>query len=324
MSKNQLKKLKRRREWEDDREGRKQRRKEKRQQQKERRRQSAPDGPRPKKPPKGPKKQRAVHVPLTILIDCGFDELMTEKERISLGSQITRAYSENGHAPFRPQLAVSSFDGHLKERFESVLAGHYRSWRGAHFRSEDDFVAVAAESKRWMADPNTGGRPAGALTHSKELPDDQSRSESPTDAADDGEEGETVYLTSESPNTLRSLKPHGTYIIGGLVDRNRHKGLCYKRATERSVKTAKLPIADYMDLAGRLVLATNHVSEILLAWLETGDWGQALEKVMPKRKGAVLKGEKEQEVAVDPPREVKRNKELDTSHTGNLDDVETA
>ena len=58
---------------------------------------------------------------------------------------------------------------------------------------------------------------------------------------------------------------------------------------ERRVKTAKLPIGDYMQMASRFVLATNHVVEIMLRWLELGDWGKAFLQVMPKRKGGILK-----------------------------------
>jgi tRNA (guanine9-N1)-methyltransferase len=43
-------------------------------------------------------------------------------------------------------------------------------------------------------------------------------------------------------------------------------------------------------MSSRFVLATNHVVEILLAWLECGDWAKAFEKAVPKRKGGVLRG----------------------------------
>ena len=99
-----------------------------------------------------------------------------------------------------------------------------------------------------------------------------------------------VYLTSDSPNILDVLSPYTTYIIGGIVDKNRHKGLCYKRACSRGIPTAKLPIGEYMIIQSRTVLATNHVMEIMLRWLEDGDWGKAFMKVIPKRKEARLKG----------------------------------
>lgn len=79
-------------------------------------------------------------------------------------------------------------------------------------------------------------------------------------------------------------------MIGGLVDRNREKNLCQRRAEERGIRTAKLPIGEYLQMSSRKVLATNHVVEIMSKWLETGDWAQAFMAVIPKRKGGELKG----------------------------------
>ncbi|KAK5396728.1 tRNA (guanine(9)-N(1))-methyltransferase, partial [Exophiala xenobiotica] len=46
-----------------------------------------------------------------------------------------------------------------------------------------------------------------------------------------------------------------------------------------------------MDMQSRKVLTTNHVVEIMIRWLECGDWGEAFMKVIPKRKGGKLRGE---------------------------------
>jgi tRNA (guanine9-N1)-methyltransferase len=290
MSKNQRKKLLKKQEWEAKRDDRKAIRKEKTLAKRERkrvaRRQQHSETEENLEPPHVPplKKvppNRPMQLPVTILIDCDFDDLMRDNERISLAAQITRSYSDNKNSLFRSHLAICSFNGHLRERFENVLS-HYKGWRGVRFL-ECDFVRAAEEAKVWMSDPEHGGKLAGTFA--------------PLDQRDEGgrrlllDEGEVVYLSSEATDTLTELKPYSTYIIGGLVDKNREKGICYKRATARGVKTAKLPIGDYLQMSSRKVLATNHVNEIMIKWLECGDWGEAFMKVIPKRKGGKLKGQ---------------------------------
>lgn len=48
-----------------------------------------------------------------------------------------------------------------------------------------------------------------------------------------------------------------------------------------------------MTMQSRSVLATNHVVEIMLKWLDTADWGEAFLSVIPKRKEAKLRVQKE-------------------------------
>ncbi|KAL9114109.1 MAG: hypothetical protein Q9227_001881 [Pyrenula ochraceoflavens] len=293
LSKNQRKKLKRREEWEARRPERKQIRKQKAAEKKQRQRLNreqalAEGGQAPDGSTHGRSQTPRAVLPVTFLIDCGFDDLMIDKELISLASQITRAYSDNSHAPYQAHLMVSSFGGKLKDRFETVLSNHHRNWKGFEFEN-DNFVAASKLAATAMANKKyrlKEGTPNAAF--SRELENLKDCSEP---------EGEVVYLTSESPNTLQELKPYSTYIIGGLVDKNRHKGLCYKAACDHGVKTARLPISDFMDMQSRFVLATNHVIEIMLRWLEYGDWGEAFLKVMPKRKGGSLKQRDEQSKA---------------------------
>ena len=295
LSKNQLKKLKRQQEWEASRDFRKAKRKEKIQGKKERKRAAFEEAAsaavvansangdetyeNSNEEPKGVPRHRAVQIPVTFVLDCDFDDLMLDKERISLAAQLTRCYSDNHKAPFKAHLAMCSFGGKLKDRFENVLSGHHHSWKGVKFL-DGDFVEAADQAKEWMKGDAWGkldGMFAAEYQHEESA------------MAEDTESAEVVYLTSDSPHTLTELRPYSTYIIGGIVDRNRHKGICYKRATDRGIKTAKLPISDYMQMTSRFVLATNHVAEIMLRWLELGNWGEAFLRVVPKRKGGVLK-----------------------------------
>ncbi|KAL8735587.1 MAG: hypothetical protein Q9166_000756 [cf. Caloplaca sp. 2 TL-2023] len=291
MSKNKLKKLLRDQKWAAGREKRKELRKIKAKEKKEMKR-AARDIHPPEEsthekrkasvepesqPAKKPRHQKSLRLPVSFVIDCDFDDLMRDGERTSLASQLTRSYSENQKAPFRPHLFVSSFGGLLKQRFDTVLSSNHLSWKGVQFL-EGDFEAAASQAGQIMQ-IDQRAQLAGAFQKDRTTQEIEGALTS----------GEVVYLTSDSPETLTELKPYSTYIIGGLVDKNRHKGICYKRAKDRGVKTGKLPIGDYMKMASRFVLATNHVVEIMLRWLEVGDWGKAFIEVIPQRKGGVLK-----------------------------------
>ncbi|GAB4820864.1 hypothetical protein N2152v2_007910 [Parachlorella kessleri] len=96
--------------------------------------------------------------------------------------------------------------------------------------------------------------------------------------------GQLVYLTADSPDEITELDPAKAYIIGGLVDRNRYKGLCYQKAQEQGIATARLPIGEFMKLASSQVMTTNHVVDIILRWLELRDWEAAFNAVIPTRK----------------------------------------
>ncbi|KAH3941343.1 tRNA methyltransferase [Parastagonospora nodorum] len=300
ISKNQLKKKRRLEQWEAGREDRKVKRKEKAKERKERKRETWKEqntdengNVLPMPPSRLPRHFSGfgAQVPITIIFDCDFEDLMYDAELKSLGLQITRCYSDNRKAKYKTHLALSSFGGKMKERFDGILAKQYTNWKGFRF-FEEDFVAVAEKAKEWMVAPNDD-EDIGALRR----PSEGSAEGKEPQAGDADEEGEIVYLSAESDNVLTHLKPNSTYIIGGLVDKNRHKGICHKRAVNRNIKTAKLPIGEYLEMRDRKVLVTNHVLEILLKWMEYDDWGKAFMEVMPKRKGFKLREDGEREEA---------------------------
>ncbi|KAL2524136.1 tRNA (guanine-N1-)-methyltrnsferase [Abeliophyllum distichum] len=93
-----------------------------------------------------------------------------------------------------------------------------------------------------------------------------------------------VYLTADSENVLNELDPKAIYIIGGLVDRNRWKGITMRKAEEQGIQTAKLPIGDYLKMSSSQVLTVNQVVEIILKFLEAKDWKDSFFQVIPQRK----------------------------------------
>lgn len=100
-----------------------------------------------------------------------------------------------------------------------------------------------------------------------------------------------VYLTSDSDNTITDLDNSKIYVIGGIVDRNRLKGVAMNRAIGLGVATAKLPLDEHLaKMPATRVLTCNHVFDILLKYREYGnDWAKALQEVLPSRKDAEFK-----------------------------------
>ncbi|KAL6266941.1 hypothetical protein P5V15_000026 [Pogonomyrmex californicus] len=95
-----------------------------------------------------------------------------------------------------------------------------------------------------------------------------------------------IYLTSESKNVIDRLEHDCTYVIGGLVDHNAHKGMCHKLAIEAGVRHGRLPLDKFLQMKARKVLTIDHVFEILLRISEGNTWQEAFLKVLPERKNA--------------------------------------
>jgi tRNA (guanine9-N1)-methyltransferase len=93
-----------------------------------------------------------------------------------------------------------------------------------------------------------------------------------------------VYLTADSPNRIGTLEEGHYYIIGGIVDHNRYKGLCLDKAEALGIQHGHLPISEYIQLASRRILTVNQVVEIMLKYVEHQDWKKAFLECIPPRK----------------------------------------
>uniref|UniRef100_A0A3B4H527 tRNA methyltransferase 10 homolog B n=1 Tax=Pundamilia nyererei TaxID=303518 RepID=A0A3B4H527_9CICH len=103
-----------------------------------------------------------------------------------------------------------------------------------------------------------------------------------------------VYLTPDAEEALESVDADKVYVLGGLVDESIQKKLSLSRAGELSVRTARLPIDEYMVKKDNVknfhskILAVNQVFDILLTFCDTGSWMEALQTWFPPGKGYVV------------------------------------
>ena len=109
---------------------------------------------------------------------------------------------------------------------------------------------------------------------------------SPKEYQDEYAGRDVVYLTADSDTVLDALSPDAVYVIGGIVDRNRHKGLCVGKAKNQGIRTARLPLERV--LGATKVLTVNQVySALLEMWGGDGD-GVKVASVVPQRRLAHL------------------------------------
>lgn len=104
-----------------------------------------------------------------------------------------------------------------------------------------------------------------------------------------------VYLTPDSEHALEDVALNKVYILGGLVDESVQKKVTFQKAWEYSVKTARLPIQEYMVRCQNgknyhsEILAINQVFDVLATYFETHSWPEALKKGVSSGKGYVVR-----------------------------------
>ena len=194
-----------------------------------------------------------------ICLDLAFESRMTAKEIASLASQIRYCYSYNKNSQHPSLWAATSLNGTTLDHLEKETG--FNEWPNRAF--------------------------VGTPLSLEEYYDKESD--------EDYVKNNVVYLTSDSENTITTLDTEKVYVIGGIVDRNRLKRAAIDRAELLGVQTAKLPLDEHLKkMPATRVLTCNHVFDILLKWKEhDGDWGKALQEVLPTRKEAEFKDQKQ-------------------------------
>ncbi|KAG6334863.1 hypothetical protein ID866_4223 [Astraeus odoratus] len=225
-----------------------------------------------------------------LLVDLGFDELMTDKEINSLTSQLAYSYSANRRASCAfASLLFTSLNGRTKQRLDAMNDAGYRRWSNTEWW-EHGYEHI------WM--PALASQQTDGIT-------------SPTPTDTDSLRESVVYFTADSEHEILELKEGETYVIGGICDHNRYKNLCLNKANASHIRHARLPIGRYIALATRKVLTVNQVVEILLKWLETRNWEEAFWAVIPKRKFQGIERVNGKDDGSDDDDEVKNTGELD-------------
>lgn len=199
---------------------------------------------------------------IKVVIDMDFESYMSHSEIRKSVQQVGRIYSANRRCPNPFQLYVCSLKGKMKDMCTKTNTG-FSNW---------DINCSEEDYEKWL----------------QEIQDNQY------------DKNRIVYLTGDSDNTLPSIDEllkeddnnktkYSVFVLGGLVDHNRHKNLCQSRASQRGIATARLPIQEYMKLNQRTILSTVTVFEILIEALAMQKpWPEALRGAMPKRKIAEI------------------------------------
>lgn len=230
-----------------------------------------------------------------------------------MAAQLSYCYSANRKTHEPLPLLLASFNGRLRERYESVGDQQHKLWKGVEWWEDDytrlwkgppsqDTIAGAGEdTAASKVEMKEGATPSETSTATGATPASAASTSTVTDPITYGllsgqprstsDQSKVVYLTGDSPNVLGELEPGTTYILGGIVDRNRYKSLCLNKAIEHGIAHAQLPIGEFLpEMTTRKVLTVNQVFEIMVCWVKERArggkeaWGTALREVMPTRK----------------------------------------
>ena len=192
---------------------------------------------------------------MKVVIDCDFEHLMNEQGNKSMVRQIVDLYSINkiSSNPFRVILY-----GVGKQIKEGLEKSDYKNWIGIEIYFKEDYPSFDKFIEEIL------------YKDDKRNLDDIKK--------------DVYYLSADSENNIENIDSNATYIIGGIVDRNKYKGLSLNKAKKLGINHGKFPIGDYLKLQSSQVLTTNHTFHILNEFSIKHDWKEAFVSIIPKRK----------------------------------------
>lgn len=192
---------------------------------------------------------------LRVVIDCDFENLMNDQGNKSMVRQIVDLYGINkvSSNPFR--LILYGVGNKIKE---GLKKSNYENWMGVEIYYKEQYNTFDNFIKEVLY---------------KEDKDDLKNIKN-----------KVYYLSADSENNIETLDNDATYIIGGIVDRNKYKGLSLNKAKSLGINHGKFPIGEYLKLHSSQVLTTNHTYHILNEFSIKHDWKEAFTSIIPKRK----------------------------------------
>ncbi|CAD8108059.1 unnamed protein product [Paramecium sonneborni] len=180
---------------------------------------------------------KSLQSPFKIIIDCGFEENMSDKEQRSLARQISELYQENRKLDIPLKLYVTNIYPILHKYLEQY---HYKQWQ---LISDERLFIDIEEFKQ----------------------------------------ANIVYLSPDGEEELQEIKEDEVYVIGGLVDRVIMKNATLNRSRQLGVRSAKLPIGQFIKKNYKKCLNVSTAALMISGWLQYKDWSKAFDSIVPQK-----------------------------------------
>jgi tRNA (guanine9-N1)-methyltransferase len=214
-------------------------------------------------------KEKFAKAKQNVVIDLDFDDVMTPAEKQSMVKQIRICYAVNKKAKISTRLHLTNMNGEGTSRDLREKIDGFENWQGIYTHNNPLLFEIEQRGTK----------------------DDEARNKNDYDDEFifSRRKKDLVYLTADSPFEIDTLSEKDIYIIGGFIDRNRHKLKTLHKAEALGIRHARLPINDFPQMKSSSVLTVNQCFEILVTQLEVNDWKKTIKRSVPLRKTAAAK-----------------------------------